>query len=105
VALWTTAQKGTPVTTLTWPADAPPPTMYLEGTVASASPRDVTLTLTYNGGGCDPAQCSCSDTVLMTVMDVHVDIPGPTIPGGGTLLAVGDIVPLTLDRFRSAQRW
>jgi hypothetical protein len=100
VALWTTQQKGTPVTTLTWPANSPllPLTVYLEGTVASASPRDVVLTLTYNGDACDPPACECSDTVLVTVMHAAIIIDGPTTPGGGTLLGVGELVQMDLSQ-------
>jgi peptidoglycan/xylan/chitin deacetylase (PgdA/CDA1 family) len=96
VALWTTQEKGTPVTTLTWPAGSPPPTLWLEGTVASASPRNVELTLTYNGAACDPPACECSDTVLLTVIHADIIIDGPTIPGGGTLLGVGELAAMTL---------
>jgi hypothetical protein len=96
VALWATQEKGTPVTTLTWPAASPPPTLWLEGTEASGSPRNVVLTLTYNGDACDPPTCECSDTVLLTVMHVEIHIDGPTTPGGGTLLGVGELAAMTL---------
>ncbi len=82
VRVWKNANRTDEVTAadlpMTWTASTFPAsfTWYIEGCQPSAAPRDVAITLTYDGiGG------PCEDTVNVTVLSVDLDVDSDNTNG------------------------
>lgn len=82
VKIWETATKQNEIVLpKTWDlaSETPPATVWVEGVVASAAPRDVELKLTYTAEG----GSGCSDSVKLTVVGVDLvlqDLTEETTP-------------------------
>jgi hypothetical protein len=89
VRVWTTPEKTELVPTGTyWEPPSPwPTTLWVEGVSVSCPLRDVWIALTYSDTvgecACDPPQCSCSDTVRLTVADANLTLHDGLAPNDG----------------------